>query len=55
MNKLKGELEHVTRQIAANNAAGFGTIELTTKEAQIRADLEAERGKYNKSVSTHQS
>merc|ERR1712137_1265348 len=51
MGKLKGELEHVVRQIAANSAVGHVTNDLENKESDIRRKIEESKTEFNKAVS----
>ena len=51
INKLKGELEHVVRQIAANSAVGHVTNDLEDKERDIRTKIEQSKTEFNKAVS----
>merc|ERR1712131_311112 len=50
INKLKGELEHVVRQIAANSAVGHVTDDLEDKEREIRTKIEQSKTQFNKAV-----
>ena len=50
VNRLRGEREHIIRQIAANQAAGFDVSELETREANIRKDMEKTKNDYNEIV-----
>lgn len=51
INKLKGELEHVVRQIAANSAVGHVTDDLEDKERDIRRKIEKSKTEFNNAVS----
>ena len=46
----KGEREHILRQIAANQAAGFDVAELEQKEQTIRREMETTKTEYNETV-----
>ena len=46
----KGEREHILRQIAANQAAGFDVAELDQKEQTIRREMETTKNEYNETV-----
>ena len=50
MNRLRGEREHIIRQIAANQAAGFDVSELEAREANIRREMEKTKNDYNEIV-----
>merc|ERR1712008_118153 len=47
---MKGEREHLIRQIAANQAASFDTAELEMKECAIRENMEGAKNAYNEAV-----
>ena len=50
VNRLRGEREHIIRQIAANQAAGFDVSELEAREANIRREMEKTKNDYNEIV-----
>ena len=50
VNRLKGEREHIIRQIAANQAAGFDVTDLERKETSIRSQMELVKDEYNATV-----